>query len=101
MKAMPRTATPRVGWAASRSRLAVQADAPADRIAQAQQRLDELALSAALDAGDSHDLAGMDAERRLPEAQRAEVVADAEPIDVDDGITALRAASQGGALELL
>ena len=43
----------------------------------------------------------MDAEGRLPEAEGAEVVADAEPIGFDDGRAALRAASQRRAFELL
>ena len=64
----------------------VERDAAALRRAHAAQRLDELALAVALDAGDADDLAGPHLEVEAVDGGVAAVVVDLQPLDLQHDV---------------
>src|SRR5207247_697772 len=81
--------TPRVGWAANTTRAprvssrAGDAHRAAARAAEPRERLGQLVLTVALDAGDPHDLAGAHHERYVPHGLEAASVAHRDVVHLE------------------
>ena len=70
--------------------LAAHRDRPRSRVAQARERVDQLALAVVVDAGDADDLAGANLERDAAHLLDVAVVEHVEVLDLEQRLSGLR-----------